>query len=165
VFSRLSNCRSIASMAAAASLLGFALVSAGWCNCHSKIRVHAAGSAWRCAGNAIRAQLRQSNTAVHLDAKRYHPNTGNINIIISGITVSGAGFGYSSLSPGSSLTPTRVPLFKSRSARKPAAPPPETFPSQFQSCNPRQHFRVWHRCYLHPSPRLPCAYCCAVVGT
>jgi hypothetical protein len=32
-------------------------------------------------------------------------NTGDINIRISGITVAGAGFGYSSFSPGSSLTP------------------------------------------------------------
>ena len=39
-------------------------------------------------------------------------NTGNINITISGITVSGAGFGYSSLSPGSSLTPNQSATFQ-----------------------------------------------------
>jgi len=39
-------------------------------------------------------------------------NTGDINITISGITVSGAGFGFSSLSPGYSLTPSQSVTFQ-----------------------------------------------------
>jgi hypothetical protein len=39
-------------------------------------------------------------------------NTGDINITISGITVAGAGFGYSSLSPGYSLTPNQTVTFQ-----------------------------------------------------
>ena len=39
-------------------------------------------------------------------------NTGDINITVSGITVSGAGFGYSNLSPGSSLTPNQTMTFQ-----------------------------------------------------
>jgi HYDIN/CFA65/VesB family protein/centrosomal CEP192-like protein len=39
-------------------------------------------------------------------------NTGDINITISGITVAGAGFGYSSLSPGYSLTPNQSVTFQ-----------------------------------------------------
>ena len=39
-------------------------------------------------------------------------NTGDVNITISGITVAGAGFGYSSLSPGYSLTPNQSVTFQ-----------------------------------------------------
>jgi hypothetical protein len=39
-------------------------------------------------------------------------NTGDISITISGITVAGAGFGYSSLSPGYSLTPSQSVTFQ-----------------------------------------------------
>ena len=39
-------------------------------------------------------------------------NTGDINVTISGITVAGAGFGYSSLSPGYSLTPNQSVTFQ-----------------------------------------------------
>jgi len=39
-------------------------------------------------------------------------NTGDVNITISGVTVSGAGFGYSSLSPGYSLTPSQSVTFQ-----------------------------------------------------
>jgi len=39
-------------------------------------------------------------------------NTGDINLTISGITVAGAGFGYSSLSPGYSLTPNQSVTFQ-----------------------------------------------------
>ena len=39
-------------------------------------------------------------------------NTGDINITISGVTVAGAGFGYSSLSPGHSLTPNQSVTFQ-----------------------------------------------------
>jgi hypothetical protein len=39
-------------------------------------------------------------------------NTGDINITISGITVAGAGFGYSSLSPGFSLAPNQSVTFQ-----------------------------------------------------
>jgi hypothetical protein len=39
-------------------------------------------------------------------------NIGDINIIISGITAAGAGFGFSSLSPGSTLTPNQSLTFQ-----------------------------------------------------
>jgi Abnormal spindle-like microcephaly-assoc'd, ASPM-SPD-2-Hydin len=39
-------------------------------------------------------------------------NTGDINITISGITVAGAGFGYSSLAPGSILSPNQSLTFQ-----------------------------------------------------
>jgi hypothetical protein len=39
-------------------------------------------------------------------------NTGDINITISGITVAGAGFGYTNLSPGTSLTPNQSVTFQ-----------------------------------------------------
>ena len=39
-------------------------------------------------------------------------NTGDINITISGITVAGAGFGYSSLLPGTALTPSQSVTFQ-----------------------------------------------------
>ena len=39
-------------------------------------------------------------------------NTGDINITISGVTVAGAGFGFSSLSPGYSLTPNQSVTFQ-----------------------------------------------------
>jgi hypothetical protein len=50
----------------------------------------------------------QSTTTQNVTIK----NTGDINIRISGITVAGAGFGYSSLSPGSSLTPNQSVTFQ-----------------------------------------------------
>ena len=39
-------------------------------------------------------------------------NTGDINIIISGITVAGSGFGYADLSPGFSLAPAQSVTFQ-----------------------------------------------------
>jgi hypothetical protein len=39
-------------------------------------------------------------------------NTGDINITINGVTIAGAGFGYSSLSPGYSLTPNQSVTFQ-----------------------------------------------------
>ena len=39
-------------------------------------------------------------------------NTGDINITINGVTVAGAGFGYSSLSPGFSLSPNQSVTFQ-----------------------------------------------------
>ncbi len=39
-------------------------------------------------------------------------NTGDVNITISGITVSGSGFGYSDLSPGYSLPPSQSVTFQ-----------------------------------------------------
>jgi hypothetical protein len=39
-------------------------------------------------------------------------NTGDINITISGVTAAGSGFGYSSLSPGSTLTPNQSLTFQ-----------------------------------------------------
>jgi hypothetical protein len=39
-------------------------------------------------------------------------NTGNVNVTVSGITVSGSGFGYSELSPGFSLPPAQSVTFQ-----------------------------------------------------
>ncbi len=39
-------------------------------------------------------------------------NTGDINMTVNGITVAGAGFGYSSLSPGFSLSPSQTVTFQ-----------------------------------------------------
>jgi HYDIN/CFA65/VesB-like, Ig-like domain len=39
-------------------------------------------------------------------------NTGDINITISGVTAAGAGFGYSSLSPGSTIAPNQSLTFQ-----------------------------------------------------
>ena len=50
----------------------------------------------------------QSTTTQNVTVK----NTGDINITISGITVTGAGFGYSNLSPGSLLTPNQTMTFQ-----------------------------------------------------
>ena len=99
-------------MAAAASLLGFALVSAGCATVTPK-----SGSTQPGALGAVQVtpsvlsfgnQILQSTSTQNVTIQ----NTGNINIIISGITVSGAGFGYSSLSPGSSLTPNQSATFQ-----------------------------------------------------
>lgn len=53
--------------------------------------------------------LQLQNTATQNVALK---NTGDINITISGITVTGAGFGYSNLSPGSSLAPNQSVTFQ-----------------------------------------------------
>lgn len=53
-------------------------------------------------------QALQSTTTQNVTIK----NTGNVNITISGITVVGAGFGYSTLSPGSTLTPNQSVTFQ-----------------------------------------------------
>lgn len=39
-------------------------------------------------------------------------NTGDINVTISGVTAAGAGFGFSSLAPGSTLTPNQSMTFQ-----------------------------------------------------
>jgi hypothetical protein len=39
-------------------------------------------------------------------------NTGDINITISGVTAAGAGFGYSSIAPGSTITPNQSLTFQ-----------------------------------------------------
>ena len=39
-------------------------------------------------------------------------NTGDINMTVSGVTVAGAGFGYSDLSPGFSLSPNQAVTFQ-----------------------------------------------------
>jgi hypothetical protein len=39
-------------------------------------------------------------------------NTGDINMTVSGVTISGKGFGYSSLSPGFSLSPSQAVTFQ-----------------------------------------------------
>ena len=57
-------------------LAGDSLGQCRLCNCHPKIGLHSTRSVWRCTGNAIRDQLRQSNTAVHREAKRHHPKHG-----------------------------------------------------------------------------------------
>ena len=112
MFSRLSNCRSIASIAAAASVLGIALACAGCATVSSK-----SGPTQTGAFGAVQVspsvvsfgnQVLQSTATQNVTIQ----NTGNINITISGITVVGAGFGYSTLSPGSTLTPKQSVTFQ-----------------------------------------------------
>jgi hypothetical protein len=109
-------------MAAAASLLGFALVSAGCATVTPK-----SGSTQTGALGAVQVtpsvlsfgnQILQSTSTQNVTIQ----NTGNINITISGITVSGAGFGYSSLSPGSSLTPNQSATFQVTFSPKTSGP-------------------------------------------
>ena len=50
----------------------------------------------------------QSTTTQNVALK----NTGDINVIVSGITVAGAGFGYANLAPGTSLTPNQSVTFQ-----------------------------------------------------
>lgn len=49
-------------------------------------------------------------------------NTGNINLTLQGVTVVGAGFGYSSLSPGFSLAPNQKVVFQVWFSPKVAGP-------------------------------------------
>ena len=112
MISRLSNCRSIATIAAAASLLGIALTGAGCATVTPK-----SGSTQTGTFGAVQVtpsvlsfgnQVLQSTATQNVTIQ----NTGNINITISGITVVGAGFGYSTLSPGSTLTPKQSVTFQ-----------------------------------------------------
>jgi hypothetical protein len=112
VFSRLSNRRSIGSIAASASLLAIALAGAGCATVTPK-----SGSSQTGAFGAVQVspsvisfgnQMLQSTATQNVTIQ----NTGNINITISGITVVGAGFGYSTLSPGSTLTPNQSVTFQ-----------------------------------------------------
>jgi hypothetical protein len=109
-------------MSAAASLLGFALVSAGCATVTPK-----SGSTQTGPSGAVQVtpsvisfgnQILQSTSTQNVTIQ----NTGNINITISGITVSGAGFGYSSLSPGSSLTPNQSATFQVTFSPKTSGP-------------------------------------------
>jgi hypothetical protein len=109
-------------MAAAASLLGFALVSAGCATVTPK-----SGSTQTGPSGAVQVtpsvisfgnQMLQSTSTQNITIQ----NTGNINITISGITVTGAGFGYSSLSPGSSLTPNQSATFQVTFSPKTSGP-------------------------------------------
>ena len=109
-------------MAAAASLLGFALASAGCATVTPK-----SGSTQTGPSGAVQVtpsvlsfgnQILQSTSTQNVTIQ----NTGNINITISGITVSGAGFGYSSLSPGSSLTPNQSATFQVTFSPKTSGP-------------------------------------------
>jgi Cep192 domain 4 len=112
VSSRLPNCPSIATIAAAASLLGIALAGAGCATVTPK-----SGSTQTGSFGAVQVtpsvlsfgnQVLQSTVTQNVTIQ----NTGNINITISGITVVGAGFGYSTLSPGSTLTPKQSVTFQ-----------------------------------------------------
>jgi hypothetical protein len=112
VFSLLSNSRSIASIAAAASVLAIALAGTGCATVTPK-----SGSTQTGAFGAVQVtpsvvsfgnQVLQSTATQNVTIQ----NTGNINISISGITVTGAGFGYSTLSPGSTLTPNQSVTFQ-----------------------------------------------------
>jgi hypothetical protein len=112
VLSRISNYRSIASMAVAASVLGIALAGAGCATVSPK-----SGSTPTGAFGAVQAtpsvisfgnQVLQSTVTQNVALK----NTGNISITINGVTVTGAGFGFSSLSPGFSLSPNQSVTFQ-----------------------------------------------------
>jgi hypothetical protein len=112
VFSRLSNCQSIGNIAAAASLLAIVFVVVGCATVTPK-----SGSTQTGAFGAVQVtpsvigfgnQVLQSTATQNVTIQ----NTGNINITVSGITVVGAGFGYSTLSPGSTLTPKQSVTFQ-----------------------------------------------------
>ena len=99
-------------MAAAASLLGFALASGGCATVTPKSAATQPGAfgAVQVTPSVISFgnQTLQSTATQNVTIQ----NTGNISITISGITVTGAGFGYSSLSPGSSLIPSQSITFQ-----------------------------------------------------
>jgi hypothetical protein len=112
VYSRLSNCRAIGSIAAAAFLLAIALGGAGCASVTPKSASTrpAAVAAVQVTPSSINFgnQTLQSTATQNVTVK----NTGSINITINGITVVGAGFGYSTLSPGSTLSPNQSVTFQ-----------------------------------------------------
>ena len=112
MFSRLSNYRSIGSFAAVTLLLAIALAGAGCATVTPKSASTQPGAvgAVQVTPSSISFgnQTLQSTATQDATIK----NTGNISITISGITVVGAGFGYSALSPGSTLTPNQSVTFQ-----------------------------------------------------
>jgi HYDIN/CFA65/VesB-like, Ig-like domain len=112
VFLRLSNYRSVGRAVAIASLLAIALVVAGCASVTPKSASTQPGpvAALQVTPSSISFgnQTLQSTTTENVTIK----NTGNINVTINGITVVGAGFGYSTLSPGSTLTPNQSVTFQ-----------------------------------------------------
>jgi hypothetical protein len=112
VFSRLSNYRSIGCTAAVALLLAIALAGAGCATVTPKSASTQPGAvaAVQVTPSSISFgnQTLQSTVTQNASIK----NTGNISITISGITVVGAGFGYSALAPGSTLTPNQSITFQ-----------------------------------------------------
>ena len=112
MFSRLYNYRSIGSIAAVAFLLAIALAGGGCAKVTPKSASTQPGAvaAVQVTPSSISFgnQILQSTATQNATIK----NTGNINISISGITVVGAGFGYSAISPGSTLTPNQSVTFQ-----------------------------------------------------
>jgi HYDIN/CFA65/VesB family protein len=111
VLSRFSNRRSIRSVASAASLLFVVLVLVGCATVTPRSGPTQTGTfgAVQITPSVISfGNLNVQSTATQNVTIQ---NTGNINITISGITVTGAGFGYSSLSPGTLLTPSQSATF------------------------------------------------------
>ncbi len=122
MLSHFSNGRSIHSVAFAASLLFITLLVVGCATVTPK-----SGSTQTGAFGAVQVtppvisfgnQILQSTATQNVTIQ----NTGNINITISGITVTGAGFGYSSLSPGSSLAPNQSATFQVTFSPKTSGP-------------------------------------------
>jgi hypothetical protein len=112
VFLRLSNYRATGSVAAVAVLLAIALAGAGCASVTPKSASTQPGAvaAVQVSPSSISFgnQALQSTATQNVTIK----NTGSINITINGITVVGAGFGYSALSPGSTLTPNQSVTFQ-----------------------------------------------------
>jgi hypothetical protein len=112
VFSRFSNYRSVGSIAAAASLLAISLAGAGCATVTPKSASTQPGAvaAVQVTPSSISFgnQTLQSTATQNVTIK----NTGNINITVNGVTVVGAGFGYSALSPGSTLAPNQSITFQ-----------------------------------------------------
>jgi hypothetical protein len=112
VFSRLSNYRSTGSIAAVAFLLAIASACAGCATVTPKSASAQPGTV--AAVQVTPSSITFGNQSLQTTATQNATikNTGNINITISGITVVGAGFGYSALSPGSILTPNQSVTFQ-----------------------------------------------------
>lgn len=112
MFLGLSNYRAIGRTVAIASSLAVALVDAGCASVSPKSAPTepAAVAALQVTPSSISFgnQLLKSTATENVTIK----NTGNLKITINGITVVGAGFGYSTLSPGSTLTPNQSVTFQ-----------------------------------------------------
>jgi hypothetical protein len=108
----LSNYRAIGRIVAIASSLSIALVVAGCASFTPK-----SGSTQPAAVAALQvtpSSISFGNQSLESTATQSVTikNTGNIKITINGITAVGAGFGYSTLSPGSTLTPNQSVTFQ-----------------------------------------------------
>jgi hypothetical protein len=112
VFSRPSNYRPTRSIAAVAFLLAIALAGAGCATVTPKSASTQPGAV--AAVQVTPSSLSFGNQTLQSTATQNATikNTGNTNITINGITVVGAGFGYSALSPGSTLTPNQSVTFQ-----------------------------------------------------